>query len=246
MAVTLDGIANDGEQSPAEGYVCSDVESNIVRSMISFGATSVSVPEGTGAAATVVHVPITLSSPAATTLTVGYATTDVTATSPADYTAVTGGTLTIPAGATSADLALNVVADAVDEPTQSFSVQLNSPPAGWSLGTALATVKILDDDNPPSVAFAGAGAVSIAEGSGAAATAVDPRRPVGPVRFHGDRRLLGHRWDGPRRRPTSPPPPERTTARRMLETGDRRHALSGSVRGRLDGIPRTDTRSEPG
>jgi hypothetical protein len=101
--------------------------------------------EGTGDATT---AKVTVSLPAAVSgdVTASWATADGTAVAGEDYTA-SSGTVTIPAGATSATVEVPVTADAVDEADETFSVKLSSP-AGAMLDRDTATVTIADDDEP--------------------------------------------------------------------------------------------------
>ena len=80
-------------------------------------------------------------------VTVGYATTAGTASAVADYVH-TSGTLTVAAGATSADIAVTLVDDAVAEPEEAFTLTLTAPVAA-TLAAASATCVVTDDDHPP-------------------------------------------------------------------------------------------------
>ena len=74
-------------------------------------------------------------------------TADATATAPADYAAITGLVVTIPAGSASAEVPLDIVADAVTEPDEWFSVSLSKPSRGKiGKGTAIVLIK---DGGPP-------------------------------------------------------------------------------------------------
>jgi|GEM_PF-1936387 Neocarzinostatin family./Calx-beta domain. len=109
----------------------------------------VSVREGTGGV-TPAPVGIELSDPAAGPVTVHWKAVVGTATT-ADYTA-TAGTVTIPAGATSATIPAEVVADALDEPTERFTVVIDSA-TGATVEDGSATVKIKDDDHEPDISI---------------------------------------------------------------------------------------------
>lgn len=91
------------------------------------------------------------------TLTLSQASADpVTVTlSPASGTAVAGAdfaggpiTVVIPAGAVSANAAITLVDDAVEEPQESFDVSITSAD-GATIGAGNATVTVVDDDAPP-------------------------------------------------------------------------------------------------
>ena len=83
--------------------------------------------------------------------------------SAADFTTA-AGTLVIPAGATSGVIPAEVVADAVDESTERFTVVVDSA-TGVRIGDGTATVKIKDDDAKPSVSV---GDAAVGEAGGAA------------------------------------------------------------------------------
>jgi hypothetical protein len=83
------------------------------------------------------------------TVTVNYATGNGSASAPPDY-AATSGTLTFDPGQTSKTVTVNVAGDTLDEPNETFTLQLSAPVAG-TLGTAQGTGTIVDDDEPPPV-----------------------------------------------------------------------------------------------
>lgn len=107
---------------------------------VGVAAAAVGVAESAGTA----EVAVRLSSPSADDVTVGYATADGTAVAGTDYTA-TSGTLTIPAGGTTAAVAVPVADDAVPRPNRTFTLTL-ADPQGATLGLATTTVTIRDDD----------------------------------------------------------------------------------------------------
>ena len=91
--------------------------------------------EGAGA----VTFTVTLSKASATEVSAGYFTLGGTATSSLDFRR-TSGTLTIPAGETSADIRVPIIADRRDEPAETFTLTLTRPtgasaPAGRATGT---------------------------------------------------------------------------------------------------------------
>jgi hypothetical protein len=87
---------------------------------------------------------VTLSSPAISTVTVSYGTSDGTATAPGDYTAGSG-TVTFSAGDTSKTISVAVVGDTVPEPNETFSVDL-SLPSGATIADGHGVGTIVDDD----------------------------------------------------------------------------------------------------
>jgi hypothetical protein len=87
---------------------------------------------------------VRLSSASGRDVTVRYGTADGTATAPADYTAASG-TLTLPAGSASGVVSVVVRGDAIDEPDETFFVNL-SQPVGATIFDAHAIGTIVDDD----------------------------------------------------------------------------------------------------
>ena len=92
---------------------------------------------------------VTLDRAAAVEVTVDWATADGTATAGTDYTAGEG-TLTISSGVLSKTIAVPVTGDDVDEPNETFTVELSNA-SGASLGEAVGTGTIRDDDDAPTV-----------------------------------------------------------------------------------------------
>jgi hypothetical protein len=82
-------------------------------------------------------------------VTVAFATADGSATAGQDYTA-RSGTLTIPAGSAGATVAVPVLDDSADEPSEGFELRLSAPTAA-TLGDGVAAATILDNDEPPAV-----------------------------------------------------------------------------------------------
>jgi hypothetical protein len=105
---------------------------------------------------------VTLSSPVPWPVTARFATSNATAVAGFDYVAGSG-TVTIPAGATTATPAFTLVADRLAEPAEKFTVSLSAP-SGAVLGTASTSLYILNDD-PSSGVNISAGTASIAEGA---------------------------------------------------------------------------------
>ncbi|MGH4025348.1 MAG: Calx-beta domain-containing protein [Pseudonocardiaceae bacterium] len=103
----------------------------------------VSVTEG-NSGTTPATFTVSLDQPSPTPVTVGYATTDGSATAPADY-ATTSGTVTFEPGQILKPVTVPVNSDTVDEPNETFTVTLSSASgATISDGTGLGT--IVDDD----------------------------------------------------------------------------------------------------
>ncbi|MGB5345417.1 MAG: Calx-beta domain-containing protein, partial [Woeseia sp.] len=92
----------------------------------------------------VLQLSVSLSASTGSSVTINYATEDGTATAGQDYESASG-TVTIAAGATAASISLTILGDTVVEPDEQFGVRLSAP-ANAQLGTALATVTIVNDD----------------------------------------------------------------------------------------------------
>ena len=93
----------------------------------------------------VVSLTISLSAPSNTATTVNYATSNGTASSTSDY-AATSGTVTIPANGTVAYVTVAVAGDSTLEANETFKVTLTAPSSGTSLGRAIGTATIYNDD----------------------------------------------------------------------------------------------------
>ncbi len=120
---------------------------------------SVAVTEGTGGAVTAVFT-VSLSAASGLTTTVGYSTVGGSATSGSDFTAVSG-TLTFSPGATQQQVVVSVLGDALHELAETFTLTLATP-ANATLGIAVGTGTIVDNDAPPAVSI---GNATVTEGN---------------------------------------------------------------------------------
>jgi hypothetical protein len=111
-------------------------------------ATTVSAAPGTNAAepATNGTFTVSLSSAAATDITVNYDFTGSTATLGSDFTDPQGGAVTILAGQLSATVNINALDDALIEPTEAISINLTSATAPYTIGGSSASINITSDD----------------------------------------------------------------------------------------------------
>lgn len=111
------------------------------------GVTGASVPEG-NSATTMNALPfaISLNQTSTTGTTVSYATSDGTAVAGTDYVAKSGS-VTIPAGATSATVTVNIIGNLSYTGDRNFQLRITSTQASVTRATAIGT--ILDDDAPP-------------------------------------------------------------------------------------------------
>jgi protocatechuate 3,4-dioxygenase beta subunit len=108
----------------------------------SLSINDITVNENAGTAT----LQICASAPAATNITVQYSTANGSALSGADYT-TTNGTATILAGSTCTVVIIPIVDDNVNEPTESFTVNLSNP-GGGTIADNQGVVTILDNDQP--------------------------------------------------------------------------------------------------
>ncbi|MBK5289837.1 MAG: hypothetical protein JJE46_15350, partial [Acidimicrobiia bacterium] len=125
---------------------------------------------------------VSLSRPVAYPVTFRYRTNSNTATSPTDFTALSG-TGTIPAGTTSKTLNVTVRGDTIKESVERYYMRISSP-VGATIGTAVATGGIIDDD-PSGNPRLGIGNATIVEGDAgtrvARLTVALSKRPTGTV-----------------------------------------------------------------
>lgn len=149
--------------------------------------TAVRVTEG-DAGTTSATFTVGLSHLAAADVTVGFHTVDGTATSPADYSATTGS-VTIPAGALSADQTIPILGDVSIEDDHGFSVVLDGVTAGAAtLGsTTDAPVTIVDDDTTTVTVTS----VTVDEGAGTADVRVELTKPFADVALTVDLATVG-------------------------------------------------------
>ncbi len=108
---------------------------------------------------------VSLSHPSTSAVTVKASTGDATATEAGDYAAVVNQTVTIPAGSTSQTFTVAVDGDTTSEADETFLVTL-SLPTNATLGDAVATGTITDDDDGPKISAGGGGPVSEGDGVG--------------------------------------------------------------------------------
>jgi carbon monoxide dehydrogenase subunit G len=113
---------------------------------------------------------VSLSAPSDQTVTVHYATSNGTAVAPADYTAIADTVLSFEPGENTKTVSVAVRGDTLDEPNETFQVDLSSASnATISDGQGIGT--ITDDDPAPSVTLALAGSPMAEAGGEATVTA---------------------------------------------------------------------------
>jgi predicted extracellular nuclease len=109
-------------------------------------AASASIAEDEAAGQ--ITIAVTLSAAAAADVTFDITTGDGSATAGADYASTAVTPATILAGQTQFDLVVPILDDAVLEGDEDFTVTISNPSANATLGTAVGTVTILDDETP--------------------------------------------------------------------------------------------------
>ena len=102
-----------------------------------------------------VNFTVRLSKASGRDVSVKYATADGSARAPGDYVATTG-TVTIPAGSTSRTAAVQIREDSLDEPSETFTLNL-SDPSGASISDAQGKGTIADDDAAPRLSIRNTG-----------------------------------------------------------------------------------------
>jgi hypothetical protein len=136
-----------------------------VASLPTITVGNASVSEGNAGTNTLAF-PVTLSGAIGSAVTFTYATSGGTATAGTDYVAAQG-TVTIPAGATTATIVVTVNGDNVDEADETVVLALTGA-AGATLGAGQATGTIVDDDEvvvAPVVPTVSVADVSVVEGN---------------------------------------------------------------------------------
>src|SRR3954470_4687544 len=116
---------------------------------------------------------IDIGGPADNSVTISYRTVDGTATAGEDYVA-TSGEVKIDQCESKASFKVPILDDAMDEPDQTFTVELGGDESGTATGT------IVDDDAPPTMSV---GNASVVEGTGGGSTAQFPGTLSAPSGF---------------------------------------------------------------
>ncbi|HEX2835625.1 MAG TPA: Calx-beta domain-containing protein [Thermoanaerobaculia bacterium] len=157
--------------SPANGTLGTSsaagtiLEDDVAPVIPSISIANASVAEG-NAGSTPLTFTVSLDVATVSTVTVQYATANVSATAGVDY-AATSGTLTFAPGVTSQTVAVPVIGDTSVESDETFTIALSSP-ANALLGGAIATGTIVNDDSLPSLAALSIADVSRNEGDAGA------------------------------------------------------------------------------
>jgi len=112
----------------------------------SLAINDVTVTEGNNGT-TNANFTVTLSPASGKTVTVSYATADGTGTAPADYAALPTSTLTFNPGETTKTITVLVNGDIVDEPNETFTINLTGASGATLAAQSAATVMIMDNDS---------------------------------------------------------------------------------------------------
>ena len=128
--------------------------------VVDFQSNSYTIEEAGGSVA----LEVVLSKPFYEDVLVDYETSNGNASSGSDYTAKSG-TLTIPAGQSTATLSIPILDDNTIEPAETFNVQLLDVTNGMLGSPRTATVTITDNDALPQLSFVG-GDQTVAESAG--------------------------------------------------------------------------------
>ncbi|MFN0143100.1 MAG: Calx-beta domain-containing protein [Mycobacterium sp.] len=121
-------------------------DSNTAGAAPKVSIADVSVIEGNGEHAHFMFT-ATLDKASATPVSVGYATSNGTATAGVDYTPASG-TITFAPGVTTQTVHVDIIGDTVVEPSETFTVTLSAP-TGATIARATATGTIVNDDTAP-------------------------------------------------------------------------------------------------
>ena len=117
---------------------------------------TVSVTDASATEGDAVEFTVSLSAASAEQVTVQYATSSGTAESGTDFAAASA-TLTFGANETSKSVSVSTMQDSADEENETFTLTLSSPTNG-TLGDAMATGTIVDDDESPTISVSDASA----------------------------------------------------------------------------------------
>ncbi len=148
VLVKTDNIAEEDESffvdlsAPTNAVLLDD---RAIGTIVDRDAPTASAGDAEVAEGGTAQVPVTLSAASTFPVTIDYTTVDGTASSSSDFQAV-AGTLTLPAGGTTAFIAVPTLGDAAVEPTETFTVTFSNP-TNSMLAQAAVTVSLFD--GPP-------------------------------------------------------------------------------------------------
>ncbi len=136
---------------------CASDSAEVVGTILDDDGTKVSVESASATEGSALSFTVRLSETVSSNVVLGWSTGDddtegaIQATSGTDYTAVTGGSVTIAAGQTTATLTVQTTDDTTAESDETFKVTITATtlPAGVIINTATAVGTIEDDDGTP-------------------------------------------------------------------------------------------------
>jgi len=135
-----------------------------------FASASTVVSESAG----LVNIAVSVSNPSSSSVTVPYSVSGTSST-PSDHNLV-DSSITIAAGQTSGVIAITVVDDSMDEPSETVIVTIGAPTGANLLNPSVHQVTITDNDSAPAVSFATASSAA-SESAGAQSIAVSISEP---------------------------------------------------------------------
>jgi hypothetical protein len=131
-------------------------------------AAAVSISDGNAVEGASASFAVSLSAASASTVSVTYSTASGTATSGSDFPGVPATTLTFSPGQTTKQVSVLTLQDVLDEPTETFVVNLSNP-TNATIADGQGVGTILDDDGAPTLAI---NDVSVTEGNAGTTNAV--------------------------------------------------------------------------
>ena len=146
------GLSNPNGAGFAKNAASLTASGTILDNSPTITVTAPTITEGSGTDKRVMYFPVTLSSPALQDVSIRYNTAETTtkvATAGTDFESISNGLLEIPAGQVAGYIAVEILADAAQEGTETFSLVLSEPTgAGFAKGSSLSTLgTILDDES---------------------------------------------------------------------------------------------------
>jgi large repetitive protein len=148
VPTTQDVVSEANETVPlAVGGVTGTGTINDNDPLPSISIGDVTITEGTASTPATANFTVTLSAASGQTVTVGYNTSNGTATAGTDYVA-TSGTLSFAPGVTSLTISVPITNDTADEPDESFNVNLVTP-TNATIADPQGVGTILDNDASP-------------------------------------------------------------------------------------------------
>ena len=166
-------LLDDGDHEPTETFevVLADPTNSVIADgtgearILDDDTPTISIDDlSVSESAATAQATVRLTRPAYDEVTLRYGTAAGTAIATMDYTAQSQVAVTIPAGATTATVAVPILADDVYEADESFFVDLSDPAVAELGSDTRAVITIVDDDAPPALSVGDAQAVAESAG----------------------------------------------------------------------------------